>query len=240
VTPARGAFAGFPARARATAVPNVFFSDLLPRLADDPAALGVMLYAFNLLARKSGYPRYLTAGELAAEPGLASYLLTANAGDAAIDRGLTRAVELAMLVTLAVEVEGTATSLYFLNTPADRRGMEAVRGGTVAIGPVVQPSPAAVPRSNVFALYESLIGGVSALVAEELAEAERQYPVEWIEAAFREAAAQNARSWRYVSRILERWAVEGPDYEKTERDPAESDRYFSGKYGRILKQRLSH
>ena len=89
------------------------------------------------------------------------------------------------------------------------------------------------------AITRDLLGGISPLVADELAEVERQYPPEWLEAAFREAAAQNARSWRYVSRILERWAVEGPDYAKTARDPAEGgDRYFSGKYGRILKQRL--
>jgi DnaD/phage-associated family protein len=92
-------------------------------------------------------------------------------------------------------------------------------------------------RSSIFALYESLIGTMSPLIADELAEAERLYPAEWLEAAFREAAAQNARSWRYVSRILERWAIEGPDHATTERSAAD-DRYFRGKYGQILKQRL--
>jgi DnaD/phage-associated family protein len=90
----------------------------------------------------------------------------------------------------------------------------------------------------VYALYESLIGSVSPLVADELAEAERLYPAEWLEAAFREAAAQNARSWRYVSRILERWAAEGPDNAKVEPDPASGDRYLEGRFGRILKRRL--
>ncbi len=106
------------------------------------------------------------------------------------------------------------------------------------LGRVIE-MPAATPaRSSVFALYESLVGTISPLIADELAEAERLYPAEWLEAAFREAAAQNARSWRYVSRILERWAVEGPDHAKTERDPAAEERYFRGKYGRILRQRL--
>ncbi|MEX2226167.1 MAG: DnaD domain protein [Dehalococcoidia bacterium] len=232
-------FAGFPARPQSTAIPNVFLSDVLPRLADDAVSMGVVLYAFNLLARRKGYPRYLTTADFRAEPGVASFLLTAQAGDDAVERGLTRAVELGALLTLSVTVDGSDVALFFLNAPADRRGMEAIRSGAVALGPVVQPPPASMPRSSVFALYESLIGGISPLVADELAEAERRYPHEWLEAAFREAAAQNARSWRYVSRILERWAVEGPDYAKTGRDAPESDRYFSGKYGRILKQRLN-
>ena len=63
-------FAGFPARAQATAIPNVFFSDVLPKLANDPAAVGVALYAFNVLMRKRGFPRYVTGDELASEMGL--------------------------------------------------------------------------------------------------------------------------------------------------------------------------
>ena len=37
---ARADFAGFPARAQATAIPNVFFTDVLPRLAGDAVARG--------------------------------------------------------------------------------------------------------------------------------------------------------------------------------------------------------
>jgi DnaD/phage-associated family protein len=154
-----------------------------------------------------------------------------------IERGLRRAVEIGMLLPLTVEREGQTIDLYFLNAPADRRGLEAVRSGAVDIGAIPREQPAPAARSSIFALYESLVGTISPLIADELAEAERLYPADWLEAAFREAASQNARSWRYVSRILERWAIEGPDHEKTERRAAE-DRYFRGKYGKILKQRL--
>jgi DnaD/phage-associated family protein len=265
-------FGGFPARAQATAIPNVFFSDLLPELAD-ASALGVVLYAFNVLSRKKGFPRYVTAEELASEPGLAAFLAKVpGAGDGAdaeragrsgagharaddsprsddrggsadapgerVRSGLRRAAEVGVLLPLTVESDGRRVELFFLNAPADRRGMEAVRSGTVDLGRVVPPAAVPAPRSSVFALYESLVGTLSPLIADELAEAERLYPAEWLEAAFREAAAQNARSWRYVSRILERWAIEGPDHAKTERGAGGDDRYFSGKYGRILKQRL--
>jgi len=230
-------FAGFPARPQSTAIPNVFFSDVLPRLADDAVALGVTLYALNLIGRKKGFPRYVSARELAAEPGLASYFLTAGADDASLERGLARACELGVLLALTVGAE-CPEALYFLNTPADRRGLEAVRSGAAAPGPAAPSPPVVPPPSSVFVLYESLIGSISPLIADELQEAERQYPREWLEAAFREAAAQNARSWRYVSRILERWTSEGPDYAKAGRDTAADEPYFTGKYGRILKRRL--
>ena len=232
-------FAGFPSRARATPIPYVFFSDVLPGLADAPS-LGVVLYALHALSRKKGFPRYLMAADLTAEPALAAFLERAGAPGGAIDGGLRRAVEAGVLLPLAVERDGQRADLYFLNAPADRRGMDAVRAGAVDLGRALPPPPAPdAPRPGAVALYESLVGTVSPLVADELAEAERLYPAEWLEAAFREAAAQNARSWRYVSRILERWAIQGPDYAKTERDPAAAgERYFEGKYGSILRQRL--
>jgi DNA replication protein len=232
-------FSGFPARAEATAIPRVFFTDILPSLAADPASLGVTLYAFKVLQAKRGSPRWVTAAELAADPSLALYLGAANAPDDAIEAGLARAADLGVLLPLVVDDGDRRIDLYFLNAPADRRGMEAVRSGAVQVGRVVpMPAPRAA-RSSIFALYESLIGTLSPLIADELAEAERLYPADWLEAAFREAAAQNARSWRYVSRILERWAIEGPDHAKTERDHAGEERYFRGKYGRILRQRLN-
>ena len=141
---------------------------------------------------------------------------------------------------LTLERDGTTAEIYFLNAPADRRARDAVRDGAVDVGAPVRRDavPSDLARSNIYALYESLIGTISPLVSDELAEAERLYPPEWLERAFREAAAQNARSWRYVSRILERWAAEGLDHEKTDGDPAGDARYFRGKYGRILQQRL--
>ena len=231
-------FAGFPANAEATAIPRVFFTDLLPLLANDGVALGVALYAFKAVQEKRGTPRYITDDELRADAALVAFLTAAGGTSSDVAHGLGRAVEIGLLLSLVVERQGDRSELYFLNTPADRRGMEAVRSGSVDLGHVVRPAPAAnEARSSILALYEALIGTISPLIADELADAERLYPAEWLEAAFREAAAQNARSWRYVSRILERWAIEGPNYAKTERDPADG-RYFEGKYGRILKKRL--
>src|SRR3972149_1312115 len=56
-------FTGFPAGARATVVPSLFFSELLPQI-DDEAELRVTLYAFYALGRRKGYPRFVTESEL--------------------------------------------------------------------------------------------------------------------------------------------------------------------------------
>jgi len=66
-----------------------------------------------------------------------------------------------------------------------------------------------IERPNIYTLYEQNIGLLLPLVAEELREAEEQYPWEWVEAAFREAVQQNKRKWSYIRAILKRWEIEG-------------------------------
>ncbi|MEO7000833.1 MAG: DnaD domain protein [Ktedonobacterales bacterium] len=66
-----------------------------------------------------------------------------------------------------------------------------------------------VERPNIFTLYEQNIGLLLPLVAEELREAEQEYPREWVEEAFREAVQQNKRKWSYIRAILRRWASDG-------------------------------
>ena len=66
-----------------------------------------------------------------------------------------------------------------------------------------------IERPNIFVLYEQNIGLLSPLIADELRDAADQYPVEWIEAAFREAVQQNKRKWSYIRAILRRWETEG-------------------------------
>jgi DnaD/phage-associated family protein len=214
-------FAGFPAGALAIAVPNLFFTALLPYI-DDPAELVVTVYFFFAHARKKGQPRFLTYAELAADGTLAAAL--ESLADGALRRGLNAAVERGTLLRLAVEHDGRAEELFFLNTPAGRRAMAAAGAGELDVGRL--PSEVGEgrrPLPSIFALYEENIGTIGPLIAEELKDAEARYSREWIEAAFREAVSLNKRSWSYVAAILRRWEAEGPDYEKAGRD-TERDR----------------
>ena len=58
-----GKFEGFSGRMRFTAIPNVFFSSLLPEITDI-AELKTTLHIFWLLYGKRGYPRFVSYTEL--------------------------------------------------------------------------------------------------------------------------------------------------------------------------------
>jgi DNA replication protein len=216
-------FKGFPSSARATAVPNALFTELLP-LIDDVDELRVTLYAVYALGRHKGYPRFITQNELAADVALMASLDGDESPEASrlrLTLGLDAAVERGALL----RVEADSQHLYFLNTPVSERAIEGIRNGSLQLGRAL-PAPQEPPRArrdNVFQLYEANIGPITPLVAEALQEAEQLYPYEWLEEALREAAELNKRSWRYASRILERWATEGRKREEAGRDPGQGD-----------------
>lgn len=95
-----------------------------------------------------------------------------------------------------------------------------------------------IERPSVYALYEQNIGLLTPILAERLQEAEGRYPAEWIESAFEEAVTNNKRNWRYIERILERWAAEGKTSGKNG-GPAERsldpDKYTKGKYAFLFR-----
>jgi DNA replication protein len=203
-------FEGFPAGARATVVPNLFFAAVLPQI-EDPAELVVSCYLFFALGRRRGFPRFVTFEELAAEAPLRRAL--ARLGGAVEDtlrRGLEAAVARGVVLRAQASPPppGRSADLYLLHTEAARA---ALRGGRLA-GIVLSSAPEPLPDEpppSIYALYEENVGPISPLIADELREAEETYPASWIVAAFREAVALNRRNWRYIVRILERWRAEG-------------------------------
>jgi len=64
-------------------------------------------------------------------------------------------------------------------------------------------------KPDIFTLYEREMGIISPMIMEELVYAEKDYPIEWIECAFKEAATHNKRSWKYAQAILKRWKIDG-------------------------------
>ncbi|MCJ7510229.1 MAG: DnaD domain protein [Dehalococcoidia bacterium] len=239
----QGRFAGFPAGALATAIPNLFFAAVLPRISD-PAELVVSLCFFFAHGRKKGQPRFLTYAELAADDTLATAL--ASLGEGALRRGLDAAVERGTLLRLDVGPEsaaggreGQAQELYFLNTPAGHRAVAAIEAGEQGLGRLVSPPPAPhEPKPNIFELYEQNIGPLTPMVAEYLKDAEEQYPASWFQPAFQRAVAQNVRRWVYIAAILRQWKENGPDYEKAGRDSEGPGRKLSpfDRYRRLIRR----
>ncbi len=222
-------FNGFPDRVRSIPAPAPLFGTLLEQI-DDIAELKCLLRVIWLLQQKKGYPRFVTHSEALADRALATALGSADAVSHALDASVRRGT-LAMAI---IENEGREDRLYALNSDRDRRALAGVTSDAFVVGhsrtePTPEPWDANTERPNVFALYESNIGMLSPMIADELKAAEELYPTDWIEDAFREAALQNVRNWRYIVRILESWEREGRSRGqgdgKSRRHPQKISRY---------------
>jgi DNA replication protein len=218
-------FSGFPpGKVRSVALPEPVFSDLVP-LIDDLAELKLTLHVLWRLGQQHGKVRYLRRADLAADRTLLAGLGSSPAE--ALDAALTRAIERGTLLRAGTPED---EEIYFANTPKGRAAIEAIARGEWP------DELESAGRPNVFALYEQNISLLTPLIADELREAERTYPAEWIEEAFREAVSLNKRSWKYIRAILERWRTEGRGDEAGQR-PGEADRrrYVEGEYGAYIE-----
>jgi len=189
-------------------LPDSFFTQAVPKI-QDLAELKVVLYVSYLILRKQERPYFVTYKELL------SHELMATMGDETLRQALGSAVEHGALLHSTLNINGVLEDVYSL-TDDSRQS----------------------PAINIFALYEQNIGMITSLNAEELKEADKLYPPQWIEEAFKEAVALNKRSWRYIARILERWASEGKDSGKYKRDikKDDPDKYIKGRYGHMVRR----
>lgn len=221
-------FPGFRAGSRATLIPNAFFTAILPVIRE-PAELIVSCYVFFVLGRQHGALRAVSEARLSAEPPLMQALAgLAAGGPESLRLGLALALARG---TLRRMVDDAGETVYALN----------IEGAPRAPTPTAIPPEAVLAATpNIFALYEDNIGSISPLLVDELSEAEQSYPLSWIEAAFREAVARNRRNWRYISRILARWQIEGPDYEASGGlsaiSPAGRRRSLAGPYRHLVER----
>ncbi len=232
-------FDGFPLKSRFTPIPNIFFSEVLPQI-DDLAEIKVTLHIFWALYQKRGYPRFVTYSELAVDPVLIKGIEGQGSTPEVLRQALNRAVSRGTLLCSKLERNGEEHELYFVNDDAGRKAVEKINSGELKLGNLAkgEPCPVSQEQTNIFTLYEKNIGMVTPIIAEELKDAEKQYPASWIQDAFKEAVDLNKRSWRYISRILERWAAEGKHdgepgrYSKADSSPEE----YRKRYGHLLKR----
>lgn len=219
------------------ALPDAVFSTLVVHL-EDPDELKVVLIALWRLAKmRADAAPWITAEELRTDAVLRSAL---SGGDfeGRLETALTRAVDHGIFLRADWNTaDGTTEIRYFANSPRGRASVAAMRRGASPSRAVVEERP------NIFTLYEQNIGPLTALLSEELMEAEETYPAEWIEEAFREAVRLNKRNWKYILAILENWQAEGRDEitrgasqraGKHDRD-ADARRYIEDAYDRLVR-----
>jgi len=196
-------------------LPDSFFTQAVPKI-QDLAELKIVLYASYLILRKQEPSTQrsecsVTYKELKAE----SCRLSAELDEETLRQALNSAMEHGTLLHSTLKINGVLEDVYYL--PADSHKPSAI---------------------NIFALYEQNIGIITPMIAEELKEADKLYPPQWVEEAFKEAVTLNKRSWKYIARILERWASEGKDSGEHKRDVKKdgSDKYIKGRYGHLVKR----
>ncbi len=180
----------FEARERQLPAPASMFGSLLSEISD-VAELKCALRVIGLAAQSSGIPKRVAVSRLEADP----VLVRALGSQSEIRRGIRLALERGVLLE--------ASGWLLLRTPENERA--ATRLGLAPRYCGEEPAG----RPNIYELYEQNVGMLTPLIADELRDAEEEYSAGWVESAIKEAVANNARSWRYIAAMLERWKSGG-------------------------------
>jgi len=210
-------FSGFPdGKLNAFPLPEQFFTELLP-IIDHLAELKVTLYAFWRLNLKEGAYRFLSREDFAEDEHFMRGLSPSpRQAEEMLDDALERAEARGTFLQVLLEDAQATHQLYFMNTEKGREAVEKLTRGEWRPLPTAE---AAVTlsrrRSNIYVVYEQNIGALTPMIVEELRDAERVYPAQWIEDAIRIAVKNNARKLKYILAVLERMRTEGR-HEQTE------------------------
>ncbi|MEM7343016.1 MAG: DnaD domain protein [Chloroflexota bacterium] len=202
-------FDGFPpGELRFTSVPDLFFARLLPQI-DSLVELKVSLHFLWVHYRQArqaiSYNELLTDETL-----IQSLSLIGENVEEALSVGLHRSVERGILLHAQIEDESGWHDIYFLNSERGRQAQSNFDEGELGVVATAGAEMAtATKRPNIFELYEDNIGLISPILADELKDAEVNYPPEWVEDAFKIAVENNVRKWSYIRAILERMATAG-------------------------------
>ncbi len=104
-------------------------------------------------------------------------------------------------------------------------------------------------RPEEFKFYEQNMGMLTPVIVDNLKEAIDYYPDGWIADAIKVAVEANARSWRYVEKVLTNWEARGKDMVLPRRNgkgaPAspvatsqDKAKFTDGKYGHVANRAL--
>lgn len=230
------AFTGFTTD-KLVGLPPELFTEVVPQITL-ASELKVTLHVFYRLSRqRAASPRRVSWDELAADRVLRRGLRAISklrTPEELLDEGLEAATQRATLLHIVQPADGRVINVYVVNTAANRLWAETAGAASATLVPgQLLPED----RPTLITLYEQNIGLVTPMVLDELREAEERYPEHWVEEAIREAVRANARSWRYVRKVLERWAANGrhATQDRAER-PIDVEKYTNGAYGDLFRR----
>ena len=219
-----------PQRQTVVPLPTEFIRIHLPRITSI-VELKVSLHLYGLITSQTTRPRRVSWDALSSDPVLTQSLLVVAPHSAYLDvlsEGLGAAVQRgSFLHVIRPDQHGRAVNWYLVDTRENRRWAE------LSADPVAATS--GEPAPDVLRLYEQHIGVVTPMLLAELRAAASIYPTHWFAEAMREAVVANVRSWRYVNKILQKWAKDGRDSHL--REPGLSaEAYTEGAYGDLFRR----
>ncbi len=223
-------FSGFPeGKAPVVRLPEVVLTELVPQIEDLAELQLTLIVLWRLAQQRAEVAPWLTGAELLADP-----LLLQTFGAESIETTLAQALERSVARGVLLRAswrraDGSEEIRYLANSPRGRIAVEALKRG------VLPRKARIVEHPNIFTLYEQNIGPLTALISEDLREAETTYAAVWIEDAFREAVRLNKRNWKYIRAILERWKTEGRDETDKRDSEADGRRYVEGEFADFIQ-----
>jgi DNA replication protein len=200
---------------RPVSVPHEFLRDIVIEITS-PEELQVTLAVYRLASELDGDETPLAERSILRDEPLRKAMQKSgitNDPDERILTGLDLAVGRGTLIRFVATRGRKEAFWYYLNTPVNRHTVAAMERGALSPPAIIWEGKSepriAVDPPNAFRMYEQNIGPLTPLIADQITQAIRDYPADWIEDAIGEAVSYNRRSWRYIVRILENWKATG-------------------------------
>jgi DnaD/phage-associated family protein len=235
-------FNGFKSnRDQNTSIPHEFFSEILPNI-NNLYELKTILYILWFIENNDLEYPFITIEQLKNDE-----LYLSGLGSHKTDQlkhlheSIKQAVDDGILIDPNQENAITKIDCYFLNGPKGQEAIELLIKGVLKIEPGVDNSFRLTKvKPNIFQIYEENIGIITPVIANALIDLEKEYPINWIEEAMKEAIKSNIRKLRYIEAILKNWKEEGR-YERTDRrrsqknqEKYDPDKYIDGEYSDFI------
>ena len=224
-----------------TSIPHEFFSEILPNI-NNLYELKTILYILWFIENNDLEYPFITIEQLKNDE-----LYLSGLGNHKTDQlkhlheSIKQAVDDGILINPNQENPITKVDCYFLNELKGQEAVELLIKGVLKIELGVDNSFRLTKvKPNIFQIYEENIGIITPVIANALIELEKEYPVNWIEEAMKEAVKSNIRKLRYIEAILKNWKEEGR-YERTDRrrsqkdqEKYDPDKYIDGEYSDFI------
>ena len=105
------------------------------------------------------------------------------------------------ILHIVLDRDGVPEDVYFLNTESNKQVVVKIQNGELILTGLKAEGQTDVEteeQPDIFTIYEQNIGMLTPMIAEELREAEKLYPVTWIKDAIKEAVNQSIHKISYI------------------------------------------